>query len=175
GFEFALKHGKALIGFCGDRCVTLVDHPLVEALHTIYYEPRAEVMPSVHHIINETPIQKLLFYDTPHGIDGFIRPFWSAATAGRATVTQAVPDMLEILPPGQSKGAGVRVLLDHLKLSAEQVMAIGDGENDLEMIEMVGWGVAMANGSEKTKAVAKATVASNDEDGIAEAIHKFIL
>ncbi|CAI7742304.1 unnamed protein product, partial [Closterium sp. NIES-53] len=165
GFEFALKHGKALIGFCGDRCVTLVDHPLVEALHTIYYEPRAEVMPSVHHIINETPIQKLLFYDTPHGIDGFIRPFWSAATAGRATVTQAVPDMLEILPPGQSKGAGVRVLLDHLKLSAEQVMAIGDGENDLEMIEMVGWGVAMANGSEKTKAVAKATVASNDEDG----------
>ncbi|CAI5944073.1 unnamed protein product, partial [Closterium sp. NIES-64] len=168
GFEFALKHGKALIGFCGDRCVTLVDHPLVEALHTIYYEPRAEVMQSVHHIINETPIQqKLLFYDTPHGIDGFIRPFWSAATAGRATVTQAVPDMLEILPPGQSKGAGVRVLLDHLKLSAEQVMAIGDGENDLEMIEMVGWGVAMANGSEKTKAVAKATVASNDDDAAA--------
>ncbi|CAI5520764.1 unnamed protein product [Closterium sp. Naga37s-1] len=168
GFEFALKHGKALIGFCGDRCVTLVDHPLVEALHTIYYEPRAEVMPSLHHIINETPIQKLLFYDTPHGIDGFIRPFWSAATAGRATVTQAVPDMLEILPPGQSKGAGVRVLLDHLKLSAEQVMAIGDGENDLEMIEMVGWGVAMANGSEKTKAVAKATVASNDDDDLVE-------
>lgn len=54
-------------------------------------------------------------------------------------------------------------------------MALGDGENDKEMIEMVGWGVAMANGSPVTKAVAKAVVGSNDDGGIAEAIDKFIL
>ena len=52
---------------------------------------------------------------------------------------------------------------------------MGDGENDLEMVGMVGWGVAMANGSDKTKAVAKAVVSSNDEGGVAEAIARFIL
>ena len=54
-------------------------------------------------------------------------------------------------------------------------MALGDGENDLEMIRMAGLGVAMANGAARTKEVADEVVASNDEDGIAEAIHQFLL
>lgn len=56
-----------------------------------------------------------------------------------------------------------------------QVMALGDGENDLEMIRMAGLGVAMANGAAQTKEVADEVVSSNDADGIAEAIQKFIL
>ena len=54
-------------------------------------------------------------------------------------------------------------------------MAIGDGDNDLEMIKMAGLGVAMANGAARTLEVADAVVASNDEDGVVEAIEKFIL
>lgn len=174
-FEFAQKHSLALIGFSGDRCVTLLDHPLVEKLHTRFYEPRATVLSSFEELIEEAPIQKLLFYDTVDGIKKFIRPYWSDAVERRATVTQAVEDMLEILPHGASKGVGVRILLDHLGVAVEEIMAIGDGENDLEMIEMAGWGVAMANGSNKTLAVANAVVKSNDEDGVAEAIERFIL
>ncbi len=56
-----------------------------------------------------------------------------------------------------------------------QVMAIGDGENDIEMLSMVGWGVAMANATECTKAVADAVTSSNNEDGVAKAIQNFIL
>lgn len=54
-------------------------------------------------------------------------------------------------------------------------MAIGDGENDIEMLELAGWGVAMANGSKRTKEVADAQTSSNDEDGAAEAFHRYIL
>lgn len=54
-------------------------------------------------------------------------------------------------------------------------MAIGDGENDIEMLKIAGWGVSMANGSELTKAAANAQTASNDEDGAAEAIYRYIL
>jgi hydroxymethylpyrimidine pyrophosphatase-like HAD family hydrolase len=54
-------------------------------------------------------------------------------------------------------------------------MAIGDGENDIEMLAMVGWGVAMANGTERTKSVAQAVTSSNDEDGVAKAIQDYIL
>jgi hydroxymethylpyrimidine pyrophosphatase-like HAD family hydrolase len=54
-------------------------------------------------------------------------------------------------------------------------MAIGDGENDIEMLQLVGWGVAMANGAAQTLAVADAQVSSNDEDGVVEALERFLL
>jgi hydroxymethylpyrimidine pyrophosphatase-like HAD family hydrolase len=56
-----------------------------------------------------------------------------------------------------------------------QVMAVGDGENDLEMLQIAGLGVAMANGAPVTLEAAHAHVGSNDEDGVAEAIERFIL
>ena len=57
----------------------------------------------------------------------------------------------------------------------QAVMAIGDGSNDAPMVEKVGLGIAMANGVTETKDAAHAIVASNDEDGVAEAIERFIL
>lgn len=54
-------------------------------------------------------------------------------------------------------------------------MAIGDGENDVEMLQLASLGVALANGSEKTKAVADAIGATNDEDGVAKAIYQYVL
>ena len=55
-------------------------------------------------------------------------------------------------------------------------MAMGDEENDLSMLEWAGLGVAMANGVPQAKAVAKAvTTKTNEESGVAEAIHKYIL
>ncbi|KAJ7520296.1 hypothetical protein O6H91_20G077400 [Diphasiastrum complanatum] len=120
-------------------------------------------------------IQKLLFYSTSETIANFVRPHWLSVTQGRATVTQALPEMLEILPRGASKGAGVKMLLDELRISPNEVMAIGDGENDIEMLKLVGLGVVMGNGAAQTIAVADAKVGSNDEDGVAEAIERYIL
>jgi len=94
---------------------------------------------------------------------------------GRATLTTALTGMLEILPLGASKGDGVSKLLDILGVAAEDVMAMGDGENDVEMLEMAGWGVAMGNAGPHAREVADAVVASNDEDGVAEAINKYVL
>lgn len=67
--------------------------------------------------------QKLLFLDTAEGVSTALRPYWSDATRGRASVVQALPDMLEIVPSGTSKGSGVRVLLDHLGITANEVCA----------------------------------------------------
>ncbi|KAF5201920.1 Endoribonuclease ybey protein [Thalictrum thalictroides] len=51
-------------------------------------------------------------------------------------------------------------------------MAIGDGENDIEMLELASLGVAFSNGAEKTKAIADVIGMSNDEDGVADAIYR---
>lgn len=66
-------------------------------------------------------LQKLLFVDTPEGITSTLRPHWEEATDGLAGVVQAVPDMLEIVPAGTSKGSGVKMLLDHLGISPKEV------------------------------------------------------
>lgn len=67
------------------------------------------------------PLQKLIFLETAEGVATTIRPYWSEATKDRANVVQAVPDMLEIVPPGTSKGSGVKMLLDHLGVSTKEV------------------------------------------------------
>lgn len=172
-FLYSLEHKVPLIAFSKDRCLTLFDHPLVDSLHTVYHEPKAEVMPSIEQLLEAVDIQKLIFLDTAEGVAKGLRPYWSEATGDQANVVQAQPDMLEIVPSGTSKGSGVRMLLDHLGISAREVMAIGDGENDVEMLELASLGVALSNGSEKAKAVANVIGASNEEDGVADAIYRF--
>lgn len=63
----------------------------------------------------------MIFVDTAEGVATALRPYWSQATKDRANVVQAVPDMLEIVPPGTSKGSGVKMLLDHLQISPKEV------------------------------------------------------
>lgn len=62
----------------------------------------------------------------------------------------------------------------HFSFFPEQIMAIGDGENDVEMLQLASFSVALENGSEKAKSVAKVIGSSNDEDGVAEAIYKYV-
>jgi len=66
----------------------------------------------------------MIFLDTAQSVSDTLRPYWSDATKGRATVVQAVPDMLEIVPLGTCKGNGVKVLLDHLGVTAKEVPQI---------------------------------------------------
>lgn len=161
-----------LVAFSEGRCLSLFDHPLVDSLHTTYHEPKAEIIPSVDQLLAAADIQKVLFMDSAEGVANTLRPYWSEATGDRANVVQAQPDMLEIVPPGTSKGSGVKLLLDHLGVSPKEIMAIGDGENDVEMLELASLGIALDNGSEKTKAVADVIGIGNDEDGVADAIFR---
>lgn len=161
-----------LVAFSEGRCLSLFDHPLVDSLHTTYHEPKAEIISSVDQLLAAADIQKVLFMDSAEGVANTLRPYWSEATGDRANVVQAQPDMLEIVPPGTSKGSGVKLLLDHLGVSPKEIMAIGDGENDVEMLELASLGIALGNGSEKTKAVADVIGIDNDEDGVADAIFR---
>ena len=67
-------------------------------------------------------LQKVLFHDSAERVTTFLRPHWSLVLKGRANVVQSLPDMLEVLPFGASKGAGVQILLDHLDIPTDQVI-----------------------------------------------------
>lgn len=71
-----------------------------------------------------------------------------------------------------SKGNAVKMLCDYLKIDVKNAMAIGDSDNDIEMLQTVGVKVAMSNASDNLKQVANMTTCSNDEEGVAVILEK---
>ncbi|MCX7781953.1 MAG: HAD hydrolase family protein, partial [Negativicutes bacterium] len=85
------------------------------------------------------------------------------------------PTYLEMANPAVNKGRALALLADKLGIAREQVMAVGDSVNDLDMLRYAGWGVAMGNASDTVKAAAAAVTGANDAEGVAEAILRYAL
>ena len=84
-------------------------------------------------------------------------------------------DGFELVAPNISKWSGIKSLLTEFQISPNEVAAIGDGPNDIEMLRHVGMGVAMGNASEKVKAVADFVTGHHENDGVAEFIERYLL
>lgn len=80
--------------------------------------------------------------------------------------------LLEIMDKSVSKATGIKVMLEHYGLAAEESLAFGDNYNDVEMLEFCGRSVAMGNAPEDIKKLADEVTLSNDEDGLAEYLVK---
>lgn len=91
------------------------------------------------------------------------------------TITSSFDHNLEIGGATTSKGDAIRDICRRLEIEVEEIMACGDSPNDESMLLSSGFSVAMGNGKEQIKAIAKFITGSNDEDGVAMAIHKFVL
>ncbi|MGH4052141.1 MAG: Cof-type HAD-IIB family hydrolase [Clostridium sp.] len=84
-------------------------------------------------------------------------------------------DNFEVTDKGVSKGNAVKVLGDYYGIDREQIICIGDSENDLSMIKYAGLGIAMGNADENVKEASKYVTDNNNCDGVAKAIEKFVL
>lgn len=82
---------------------------------------------------------------------------------------------IEIMNEGVSKGKALNKLCEMLNISMDEVIAIGDNENDIPMLKTAGLGVAMKNGEEEAKEAADYIADTNDESGVGKIIEKFIL
>ncbi|MDR0997899.1 MAG: Cof-type HAD-IIB family hydrolase [Treponema sp.] len=92
------------------------------------------------------------------------------------TLFTSKPYFLEILPRNTDKGTALAMIAETLSIGREAVLAIGDSMNDEAMIRWAGMGVAMVNGDDRIKNVASlVTEKSNDDDGVAEVIEKYVL
>lgn len=87
----------------------------------------------------------------------------------------ALSNNLEANGKGAEKGIALLKLGELLGIPAENIMACGDGSNDIAMIRDVGFGVAMANAIDEVKTAADYVTLSNDEDGVAKAIERYVL
>jgi Cof subfamily protein (haloacid dehalogenase superfamily) len=174
---FGEDRGFVMGLYAGKRILARQQHPRFDALTIAYDEPQAEFVGALQNVLDGLQVNKIIAVKEgdPRAVMG-LRWHLSLQVDGKGRLLQAgVPDMLEVLPPGASKGAMLKQVLKELGISPEATLAIGDAENDVEMIQLAGVGVAMGNASAHLKELADFTVATNDNDGVAEAIERFAL
>ncbi len=93
---------------------------------------------------------------------------------GRLWVTKSLPFFLELAAEGVSKASGLEFLSRRLGFARERTLAFGDGENDLELVEWGGYGIAVSNADERVLALADWVCPSAEEEGVAQVIEALL-
>lgn len=117
---------------------------------------------------------KLMMIDEPEVLDAAIARLPAALTE-RFAVLKSAPFFLEVFDRRAGKGPSLQKLAEHLGIDRANVMAIGDQENDLTMLQYAGTSVAMGNAIDAVKATARFETATNADEGVAKAIERHVL
>ena len=131
-----------------------------------YVESLAELSETVS-------VGKLLMSDKHEKLDS-IRDILQIKYGTRLNIAFSKPYLLEVTDLQASKGAAVLRVAEMCGIKPHEIMAIGDGENDLTMIKSAGMGVAMGNAKEKVRKEADFVTLTNNENGVAYAINQYI-
>lgn len=135
----------------------------LEAVITDLYQLDFDTTPKVLFIVNEETSAQIHEFMAKNPLEGY-----------QSFISQS--DLYEFVLDKAGKGKGVIALASDFGYESKDIMAYGDAENDHEMIQLVGHGVAMSNGDETIKSIANEICASNDEDGVAYSlIHHYHL
>ena len=201
--RFADARGVTAVAFCGETILCDRRNEDTDRL-LAYGEPTPEAAPAPGGLreavaLGGVRVNKLLLFaaeeeeeeetlfagrdDDKDATDGGVAMSALREEAERAfspsecAITTAVPGMLEFLPPGTSKGAAVARLLKYLEVDPSRVLALGDGENDAEMLELCGVAVAVKGSSDRVVRAAGGNVSeyTNDEGAVADAIERYVL
>lgn len=97
------------------------------------------------------------------------------AMGPRAYVTRSIPWFIEVMDPKVDKGKALELVARTLGIPLEQTMAIGDSWNDVPLLRAAGFGVAMGSSPPELRAVSDAVVADVANDGVAEALERYVL
>ncbi len=146
-------------------------NPAFSALLQMYHEPEPLIASSLQSLPD--PV-KILITGSEEDF-GNIRAAAAKDQLFTAQITRTSVDFLEFSEPGVHKGAALQLVADTLQIPKHKIIAIGDGENDISMLQTAGLGVAMANANPEVQKWAKQTTLSNDEDGAAKFLAKIFL
>ena len=124
--------------------------------------------------IDFAPCKCMLVSDKEKALIG-LEQHWEKRLAGTLDAFRPEPYFLEVVPCGGKKANTLGALLEHLGVTREEVIAVGDGVCDVTMLQLAGMGVAMGHSQDSVKVCADYVTASNEEDGVALAVEKLIL
>lgn len=171
---FAEQRGCFVMVYSGERILVRQSDPRADL--TKYHEPAPVVVGSLINALNNHAFNKVIIVGTDPRHAKAVSWQMQQMIGNEVKITFAgIPQQFEILPKGISKGQGVESVARDLGIDAAHVMAIGDADNDIEMLTYAGMGVAMGHASEAVKAAAKYITDDNDHEGVAEAIERYVL
>lgn len=167
-YDYAKSHGYALLGYAGKDIIT-------EMADDVYVaeESRINKMPirKVDYLLDalEPNPTKLLMTAEPTEAAEAEKEL-QELVGDRMDVYRSAPFFVELVPKGIDKAQSLRRLLAQLDLTPQDMIAFGDGYNDLSMLRLAGMGVAMSNAAPEVRSEADYVTLSNEEDGVAAAI-----
>lgn len=118
-------------------------------------------------------MQKMLIIDTPEGATRAQAALRQKITEG-ACFLKSKPHYIEIVPENVDKGTSLKKLAEYLGLAREEIMAFGDGQNDVAMLKYAHFGYAMANGCKEALACTPLIAPPNTEDGVSQVIERYL-
>jgi len=121
----------------------------------------------------DEPPTKLVVIDDPEVLDG-LKARMLNRFDGRLYISKSLPYFLEFASPDVTKAAGLDFLSERLGFTREHTVAFGDGENDIELVEWAGYGVAVANAHDRVKELADFVCPPVDEEGVAQVLEAFL-
>ncbi len=124
--------------------------------------------------IDFAPCKCVLVSDDEEALRG-LENHWKRRLDGVLDVFPSEPYFLEVVPCGVDKANTLGVLMEQLGVKREEVIAIGDGVADVTMLQLAGKSVAMGHAQDSVKICADYVTASNEEDGVAQAVEKLVL
>jgi Cof subfamily protein (haloacid dehalogenase superfamily) len=150
------------------------DKPFLDHVFGFPRELRASFTPMLADEAARAPLKFIVVEDFARfGID--VREELTARFSPQMTITRTHPQLVEGTAQGVDKGMGVLHLCEVLGVDPRRVLAIGDSDNDIPMLEAVGFGVAMGNSTPGVIAAAKYNAPSVQEDGVAVVLQELIL
>ena len=120
------------------------------------------------------PVDKIIFVGDPEALDA-LRPRLEERFGQDVEIVRSWTMFLEVTPRGATKGRALAWLAHYLGIPREQVIAVGDADNDRSMIRWAGLGVAMGNAPDEVKAAADVIAPPVEEDGVAWVIQRWVL
>jgi Cof subfamily protein (haloacid dehalogenase superfamily) len=121
----------------------------------------------------QQPPTKLVVIGDPDVLEG-LKQRMIDRFDGRLYISKSLPYFLEFAAPDVTKAAGLDFLAEHVGFTRERTVAFGDGENDIELVDWAGYGVAVANAHDHVKEVADFVCPSVDEEGVAQVLEAFL-
>ena len=170
-YALAKENGVNIMAYDGNDIITEDDDEYVRLEADINGMPLRKTTDFCTDVVNNTI--KTLTTGTPEKI-AEVEQSYIAKFGDRFSICRSMPFFLEVMPNGINKAATLGKLLDKLGMTPAEMIACGDGFNDVEMIKFAGLGVAMDNAVPEVKAVADYVTKSNDDNGIVEVLEKFV-
>lgn len=172
-FELADKLDIGLISYEGDSIITGMHYDqYIDMEKNINHLPVKQMENVADYI--DFPLNKCLGTADPE-VAAKAEQEYAKMFGKTLCISRSEPFFIEITPMGIDKAASLERFCKITGNKRENLIACGDGFNDVSMIEYAGLGVAMENAQDAVKEVADYVTDSNDEDGVAKVIYKFIL